>query len=195
MKIKDFIDKVENLCIGCSMETRVCCDYYDTIPQWIDVERYTFKDENGEDVILKINPDNSYHTDSVRFNVMACFDMSGDEFDSYYHSLSNMMNYLQKSLDDGEMCEDDELYIIYGQSVGDDNLYEIFSKASTAILITILLLIILFIAKSLSELLLSGLRLNMCFVTKSIPVPKYISPILVSAVYFVKLGAILDSFI
>ena len=125
MKIKDFIDAVENLYLGCSMETRVCCDYYDTIPQWIGVERYTFKDENGEDVILKRNSDYSYHTDSVYFNVMACFDMSGDEFDSYYHSLSNMMNYLRKSLGDGEMCEDDELYIIYGQSVGDDNLYEI----------------------------------------------------------------------
>ena len=125
MKIKDFIDAVENLYLGCSMETRVCCDYYETIPQWIGVERYTFKDENGEDVILKRNSDNSYHTDCVRFNVMACFDMSGDEFDSYYHSLSNMMNYLWKSLGDGEMCEDDELYIIYGQSVGDDNLYEI----------------------------------------------------------------------
>ena len=36
-----------------------------------------------------------------------------------------MMTYLQKSLDGGEMCEDDELYIIYGQSVGEDNLYEI----------------------------------------------------------------------
>ena len=36
-----------------------------------------------------------------------------------------MMYYLRKSLDDGEMCEDDELYIIFGQSVGDDNLYEI----------------------------------------------------------------------
>ena len=125
MKIKDFIDKVENLYLGCSMETRVCCDYFYTIPQWIGVERYTFKDENGEDVILKRNSDNSYHTDSVYFNVMACFDMLDDEFDSYYHSLSNMMNYLRKSLGDGEMCEDDELYIIYGQSVGDDNLYEI----------------------------------------------------------------------
>ena len=78
MKIKDFIDKVENLYLGCSMETRMCCDYHDTIPQWIGVERYTFKDENGEDVILKRNSDNSYHTDSVQFNVMACFDMSGE---------------------------------------------------------------------------------------------------------------------
>ena len=51
--------------------------------------------------------------------------MSDDEFDSHYHSLSNMMKYLQKSLDNGEMCEDDELYIIFGQSVCDDNLYEI----------------------------------------------------------------------
>ena len=125
MKIKDFIDAVENLYLGCSMETRVCCDYSETIPQWIGVERYTFKDENGEDVILKRNSDNSYHTDSVYFNVMSCFDMSGDEFDSYYHSLSNMMNYLRKSLGDGEMREDDELYIIYGQSVDDNNLYEI----------------------------------------------------------------------
>ena len=41
MKIKDFIDAVENLYLGCSMETRVCCDYSDTIPQWIGVERYT----------------------------------------------------------------------------------------------------------------------------------------------------------
>ena len=125
MKIKDFIDTVEKLYLGCSMETRVCCDYLETIPQWIGVERYTFKDENGEDVILKRNSDNSYLTDIVQFNVMSCFDMSGDEFDSYYHSLSNMMNYLRKSLGDGEMCEDDELYIIYGQSVSDDNLYEI----------------------------------------------------------------------
>ena len=125
MKIKDFIDAVENLYLGCSMEIRVCCDCFYTIPQWIGVERYTFKDENGEDAILKRNSDNSYHTDTVHFNVMACFDISGDEFDSYYHSLSNMMNYLWKSLGDGEMCEDDELYVIYGQSVADDNLYEI----------------------------------------------------------------------
>ena len=125
MKIKDFIDTVEKLYLGCSMETRVCCDYLETIPQWIGVERYTFKDENGEDVILKRNSDNSYLTAIVQFNVMSCFDMLGDEFDFYYHSLSNMMIYLQKSLDDGEMSEDDELYIIYGQSVSDDNLYEI----------------------------------------------------------------------
>lgn len=125
MKIKDFIDKVESLYLCCSTETRVCCNHFETVPQWIGVERYTFKNENGEDVILKRNSDNSYYTDSVHFNVMACFHMSDDEFGSYYHSLSNMMTYLQKSLDDGEMCEDDELYIIYGQSVGEDNLYEI----------------------------------------------------------------------
>ena len=125
MKIKDFIDKVESLYLGCSMETRVCCNHFETVPQWIGVERYTFKDENGEDVILKRNSDNSYYTDSLHFNVMACFHMSGDEFGSYYHSLSNMMRCLHKSLDDGEMCEDDELYIVFGQSVDDDNLYEI----------------------------------------------------------------------
>lgn len=125
MKIKDFIDKVESLYLGCSMETRVCCNHFETVPQWIGVELYTFKDENGGDVILKRNSNNSYYTDSVHFNVMACFHMSDDEFGSYYHSLSNMMTYLQKSLDDGEMCEDYELYIIYGQSVNDDNLYDI----------------------------------------------------------------------
>lgn len=124
MKIRDFIEKVESLYMGCSMETRVDCDLCETIPQWIGTASYTFKNADGSDRILKQLSPNSYYSDTVMYNVMCCFDLMGDNFGDYHHWLSNMMTYLEKSLDSHEMTEDDELYIMLGQHI-DDCLYEI----------------------------------------------------------------------
>lgn len=126
MKISDFIKKVDSLYLGSSMETHVYVEGYETIPQWIGTASYTFKDSDGNDRILKRLSWNSWYADRVDYNVMACFNMSGDDFSSWYYWLSNMIDYLKKSMDDGNMVEDDELYIMHGQLMSESKcLYEI----------------------------------------------------------------------
>lgn len=127
MKIKDFLNKIEyNMYLGCYMYTKVYIDYEFTVPQWIGVETRTEKDENGNDKILKRISENSYYTDNNAYNVMACFQLLGEDTDCYYRSLDNMLKYLQKNLDSGSMQEDDELYVMHGQSINESTeLYEI----------------------------------------------------------------------